>query len=340
MAEVRQRLGSRVYRLSSLRKSESNGSLLPNCTLSGAASRNGAKERSYGANEHPPVSGIRGREGDRHAPKLSKCTKIVSREEKEKLPYTTSLGIVSLDRHAQPISKLVKNGADAQTRMTLLYLSPEVQPLRVNVMVGRKTCLSKTRFVLAAKFHPESYTSPQRIRDFSTVIVTIAEQGLECSGNGLRMKWLKLYPNALQSSTTKRCYSWRSNNSTNDTPPLHRRGKAYYDILRVSPAATQSQIKTAYYKQSFIFHPDKNPDSEEATQRFSEISEAYTVLGNVSLRRKYDRGILSQSDIQGAGRPSSKETTSRTSASQQQQQRARAFSQTSDITVLENDLQA
>uniref|UniRef100_A0A3B4YU40 J domain-containing protein n=1 Tax=Seriola lalandi dorsalis TaxID=1841481 RepID=A0A3B4YU40_SERLL len=24
-------------------------------------------------------------------------------------------------------------------------------------------------------------------------------------------------------------------------------------------SATQSQIKTAYYKQSFIYHPDKNP---------------------------------------------------------------------------------
>uniref|UniRef100_A0A3P9MXZ1 Uncharacterized LOC103474675 n=1 Tax=Poecilia reticulata TaxID=8081 RepID=A0A3P9MXZ1_POERE len=34
---------------------------------------------------------------------------------------------------------------------------------------------------------------------------------------------------------------------------------AYYDILKVSPSATQSQIKTAYYKQSFIYHPDKNP---------------------------------------------------------------------------------
>uniref|UniRef100_A0A3B4V630 DnaJ homolog subfamily C member 30, mitochondrial n=1 Tax=Seriola dumerili TaxID=41447 RepID=A0A3B4V630_SERDU len=92
---------------------------------------------------------------------------------------------------------------------------------------------------------------------------------------------------------------------------------AYYDILKVSPGATQSQIKTAYYKQSFIYHPDKNPGSKEATQRFSEISEAYTVLGNISLRRKYDRGILSQSDIRSAGRPSSKETTSRSTGSQQ-----------------------
>uniref|UniRef100_A0A673BB84 J domain-containing protein n=1 Tax=Sphaeramia orbicularis TaxID=375764 RepID=A0A673BB84_9TELE len=67
---------------------------------------------------------------------------------------------------------------------------------------------------------------------------------------------------------------------------------SYYDILKVSPSATQSQIKSAYYKQSFIYHPDKNAGSEEAKQMFAEISEAYTVLGNITLRRKYDRGIL------------------------------------------------
>uniref|UniRef100_A0A3P9HC17 DnaJ (Hsp40) homolog, subfamily C, member 30b n=1 Tax=Oryzias latipes TaxID=8090 RepID=A0A3P9HC17_ORYLA len=90
----------------------------------------------------------------------------------------------------------------------------------------------------------------------------------------------------------------RGHSSQSDEVLLHRSRTAYYDILRVSPSATQSQVKTAYYKQSFIYHPDKNPGNKEASQRFSEISEAYTVLGSISLRKKYDRGILSQSDIQ------------------------------------------
>lgn len=76
----------------------------------------------------------------------------------------------------------------------------------------------------------------------------------------------------------------------------------------MSPSATQSQIKTAYYKQSFIYHPDKNAGSQEAAHRFSEISHAYTVLRNISKRRKYDQGVLHKSD---AGRPSTKEPTSR-----------------------------
>ncbi|XP_064159192.1 uncharacterized protein LOC135236646 [Anguilla rostrata] len=116
-----------------------------------------------------------------------------------------------------------------------------------------------------------------------------------------------------------RAYGWRGQNGSSAAPPLYRSRTAYYDILQVSPNATQAQIKTAYYKQSFMYHPDRNSGSEEATLRFSEISEAYTVLGSIALRRKYDRGILSQSDVQDAGKPSSREPRSSSPAGQQQQ---------------------
>ncbi|XP_040915983.1 dnaJ homolog subfamily C member 30, mitochondrial-like [Toxotes jaculatrix] len=91
--------------------------------------------------------------------------------------------------------------------------------------------------------------------------------------------------------------------------PLYKTKNGYYEILGVLPTATQAQIKTAYYKQSFVYHPDRNAGSDEATVRFSEISEAYTVLGNKSLRKKYDRGLLSQSDLIATARPSSKDST-------------------------------
>lgn len=93
--------------------------------------------------------------------------------------------------------------------------------------------------------------------------------------------------------------------------PLYKTKTGYYEILEVSPTATQAQIKTAYYKQSFIYHPDRNSGSEEATTRFSEISEAYTVLGSKALRKKYDRGLLSQSDLTATARPSAGSTTQR-----------------------------
>lgn len=97
--------------------------------------------------------------------------------------------------------------------------------------------------------------------------------------------------------------------------PLYRTKHAYYDILQVSPKATQPQIKTAYYKQSFIYHPDRNAGSEHAASRFSQISEAYNVLGNKSLRKKYDSGILSEADVRGSSRPTAtNQTTSRSSS--------------------------
>ncbi|MEQ2274544.1 hypothetical protein XENORESO_019031 [Xenotaenia resolanae] len=103
---------------------------------------------------------------------------------------------------------------------------------------------------------------------------------------------------------------------TSTSEPLYRTKTGYYDILEVSPTATQAQIKTAYYKQSFIFHPDRNSGSEKATERFSEISEAYTVLGNKALRKKYDRGLLRLSDLTGRARP----TTGASSGGQAEQQ--------------------
>ncbi|XP_029316336.1 dnaJ homolog subfamily C member 18-like [Cottoperca gobio] len=91
---------------------------------------------------------------------------------------------------------------------------------------------------------------------------------------------------------------------------LYKTKTGYYELLEVSPTATQAQIKTAYYKLSFLYHPDRNAGSEHATVSFSEISEAYSVLGNKALRKKYDRGLLSPSDLVATARPSTKDTGS------------------------------
>ncbi|GCC29820.1 uncharacterized protein [Chiloscyllium punctatum] len=90
----------------------------------------------------------------------------------------------------------------------------------------------------------------------------------------------------------------------------------YYDILKISPSATQSQIKSAYYKQSFRYHPDRNAGSEEAALRFTQINEAYSVLGSVTLRKKYDRGILTAADLRSGKKPSEKAQTSASKQSQ------------------------
>lgn len=68
----------------------------------------------------------------------------------------------------------------------------------------------------------------------------------------------------------------------------------FYDILQVSPNASQGEIRKAYLKQSLKHHPDKNPDNTElAKEKFVQIGQAYDVLSNENKRRAYDRDLSS-----------------------------------------------
>ncbi|KAI0990513.1 hypothetical protein GJ496_003387 [Pomphorhynchus laevis] len=61
--------------------------------------------------------------------------------------------------------------------------------------------------------------------------------------------------------------------------------KTLYDILGVSPNASSSEIKKAYYHLAKRYHPDKNADHGD---KFKEISFAYDVLSNDDKKRIYD----------------------------------------------------
>ncbi|GIJ91716.1 hypothetical protein Asppvi_010688 [Aspergillus pseudoviridinutans] len=63
----------------------------------------------------------------------------------------------------------------------------------------------------------------------------------------------------------------------------------YYDALGVPPTATELEIKKAYRKLAIVTHPDKNPGDETAHERFQAIGEAYQVLSNEELRKRYDK---------------------------------------------------
>jgi molecular chaperone DnaJ len=66
--------------------------------------------------------------------------------------------------------------------------------------------------------------------------------------------------------------------------------KKYYDILGVSEDASESEIKTAFRKLAFKWHPDRNQDKKkEAEAKMKEINEAYEVLSNPEKRQNYDR---------------------------------------------------
>jgi len=62
-----------------------------------------------------------------------------------------------------------------------------------------------------------------------------------------------------------------------------------YDLLKIRPDASPSDIKKAYYKEARQCHPDKNPGDREANARFQRLADAYQVLSDPQLRKKYDR---------------------------------------------------
>jgi curved DNA-binding protein CbpA len=51
-----------------------------------------------------------------------------------------------------------------------------------------------------------------------------------------------------------------------------------YQILGVSPGATDDELHTAYRQLVQIHHPDHNHGSAESTRRFEEIQRAYTQI--------------------------------------------------------------
>ncbi|MBV8845366.1 MAG: molecular chaperone DnaJ [Bryobacterales bacterium] len=63
----------------------------------------------------------------------------------------------------------------------------------------------------------------------------------------------------------------------------------YYEVLGVSRDADDQVIKTAYRKLALQHHPDRNPGSREAEEKFKEAAEAYSVLSDSQKRAAYDR---------------------------------------------------
>jgi len=78
--------------------------------------------------------------------------------------------------------------------------------------------------------------------------------------------------------------------------------KDYYDVLGVDREASEKEIKQAFRRLARQWHPDVNPDNEQAEETFKEINEAYDVLSDPDKRAKYDRLGHSWNQWQRSGR--------------------------------------
>jgi curved DNA-binding protein len=63
----------------------------------------------------------------------------------------------------------------------------------------------------------------------------------------------------------------------------------YYKVLGIPKTASEKEIKAAYRKLARKYHPDLNPDNQEAERKFKQINEANEVLSDPEKRKKYDK---------------------------------------------------
>jgi curved DNA-binding protein CbpA len=64
--------------------------------------------------------------------------------------------------------------------------------------------------------------------------------------------------------------------------------KNYYQLLHVHPQATAQEIKAAYRKLAFKYHPDRNKGNTLTEAVLKDINEAYSILSNPEKRKKYN----------------------------------------------------
>ncbi|HVX65654.1 MAG TPA: molecular chaperone DnaJ [Bryobacteraceae bacterium] len=63
----------------------------------------------------------------------------------------------------------------------------------------------------------------------------------------------------------------------------------YYEILGVDRSVSEQELKSAYRQAALKFHPDRNPGSKDAEDKFKEAAEAYGILSDPQKRAAYDR---------------------------------------------------
>lgn len=74
----------------------------------------------------------------------------------------------------------------------------------------------------------------------------------------------------------------------------------HYEVLGLPKTANADEIKAAYRKLAKQWHPDRfaeGPEKEDAEVKFQAFTEAYNILSDPNLRKRYDQGDLEDKQV-------------------------------------------
>lgn len=73
-----------------------------------------------------------------------------------------------------------------------------------------------------------------------------------------------------------------------DRRKLSTAGNSLYEILALPKTAAPEDVKKTYRKLALKYHPDKNPNNPEASDKFKEVNRAHSILIDPTKRNIYD----------------------------------------------------
>jgi len=66
----------------------------------------------------------------------------------------------------------------------------------------------------------------------------------------------------------------------------------YYEVLGVDKSTPKDDLKKSYRKLAMKYHPDRNPDDADASEKFKELSEAYEIFQMIKKDRLMINSVM------------------------------------------------